>query len=44
MFYKYKLCLSLVNMFFNKQGFGEYHCISPTVIREKKTVPTMINN
>lgn len=44
MFYKYKLCLSLVNMFFNKQGFGEYHCASPTVIREKKTVPMTINS
>lgn len=44
MFYKYKLCLSLFNIFFNKQDIGEYHCISPTVIRGKKTVPAVINS
>lgn len=44
MFYKYKLCPSLVNMGFNKQGFGEYQCISPTVIRGKKTLPVMIKS
>lgn len=36
MFYRCKLRLSLVNMFFDKQSFGEYHWISPTVIRGKK--------
>lgn len=41
-FYKYKL--SLFNIFFNKPGFWEYHCISPTVIWGKKTVPAVINS
>lgn len=41
-FYKYNSCLSLVNVFFNKHGFGEYDGISPTVIRGKKTVPAMV--
>lgn len=36
MFYKYKLCLSLVNIFSNKQGFGEYYYVYHPLWSEKR--------
>lgn len=36
--------LTYLNRVLNKQDFGDYHCMSPTVIREKKTAPTNINS